>query len=197
MGGFQDCYCYLRNTPDLLSDGKTPNEKRFGIPFNGPVIPFRTMVEYHPIPAKDISRLHQFVPKVLPGLFLGHALHSEGIWKGDTLAADNEELEEMDASEIHARRLNAKEVSTPMKSEKIIFPVANGTVKRSGGDQDLRTSTLIQDSPDRGEEQDNPRGESDGSSSIPRQDSSWYDGAVESDFWSISGDFIYRRHVEP
>ena len=60
----------------------------------------------------------------------------------------------------------------------------------------MRTSTLIRDSPDKGEEQDNLRGESDGSSSTPRQDSSWYDGEAKSVFWSISGDFIYRHHVE-
>ena len=41
--------------------------------FNGPVIPFGAMVEYHPISAKDQSRLHQFGPKVLPGIFLGSA----------------------------------------------------------------------------------------------------------------------------
>ena len=64
-----ECYCYLRNIQDLLSDGKTPHERRFGIPFNGPVIPFGAMVEYHPISAKDLSRLHQFGPKVLPGIF--------------------------------------------------------------------------------------------------------------------------------
>ena len=40
-----ECYTYLRNVQDLLSDGKTPCERRFGIPFNGPVIPFGTMVE--------------------------------------------------------------------------------------------------------------------------------------------------------
>ena len=77
-----------------------------------------------------------------------------------------------------------------MKSDSFIFPFAGGTVKISGGDQDLRTSTLIRDSPDRGEEQDNLRGESEGSSSTPRQDSSWYDGEAKDDFWSISGDFI-------
>ena len=78
-----------------------------------------------------------------------------------------------------------------------IFPVADGTVKISGGDQDLRTSTLIRDNPDRREEQGILWGESEGSSSTPRQDSSWYDGEAKSDFWSISGDFIYRHHVEP
>ena len=86
---------------------------------------------------------------------------------------------------------------TPTKGEKFKFPVADGTVKNSGGDQDLRTSTFIRDSPDRGEEQENLRGESDGSSSTSRQDSSWCDGEVNNDFWSISGYFIYRHHVEP
>ena len=41
-----------------------------GMPFNGPVIPFGGMVEYHPISVKNLSRLHQFGPKVLPGIFL-------------------------------------------------------------------------------------------------------------------------------
>ena len=67
-----ECYCSLRNIQDLLSDGKTPYERRFGMPFDGPVIPFGAMVEYHPISAKDQSRLHQFGAKVLPGIFLGY-----------------------------------------------------------------------------------------------------------------------------
>ena len=71
-----ECSGYLRNIQDLLSDGKTPYERRFGEPCNGPVIPFGAMVEYHPISAKDLSRLHQFGPKVLPGVFLGCALKS-------------------------------------------------------------------------------------------------------------------------
>ena len=113
------------------------------------------------------------------------------------MVADIEELEQMDASELHARRLNAKEVLTPMKGEIFIFPVADGTVKISGGDRDLRTSTLIRDIPDRREEQNNLREESEGCSSTSRQESSWYDGEAHGDFWSISGDFIYRHHVVP
>ena len=35
-----ECYTYLRNVKDLLSDGKTPYERRFGQPFNGHIIPF-------------------------------------------------------------------------------------------------------------------------------------------------------------
>ena len=72
-------------------------------------------LEYHLISAKDLSRLHQFVPQILPGIFFGDVFEAGGIWKGDILVADIEELELMDASELHARMLNAKEVLTPMK----------------------------------------------------------------------------------
>ena len=55
-----ECYTYLRNVTDLLSDGKTPYERRFGQPFKAPIVPFGSWVEYHPIIAKDQSRIHQF-----------------------------------------------------------------------------------------------------------------------------------------
>ena len=74
-----ECYTYPRNIQDLLSDGKTPYERRFGEPFKGPIIPFGSLVEYYPISAKDQSRIHQFGNKVLPGLFLGYALYAGGI----------------------------------------------------------------------------------------------------------------------
>ena len=112
-----ECYTYLRNVTDLLSDGKTPYERRFGQPFKGPIIPFGSLVEYHPFTAKDQSRIHQFGKKVLPGLFLGYALYAGGIWKGDVLIADLEELETMDASEIYSKRLNAKEVIFPKEED--------------------------------------------------------------------------------
>ena len=67
----KECHTYLRNVTDLLSDGKTPYERRFGQPFKGPIHPFGSLVEYHPVSAKDQSRIHQFGKKVLPGLFFG------------------------------------------------------------------------------------------------------------------------------
>ena len=70
------------------------------------------------------------------------------------MVADIEELEEMDASELHARRLNAKEVLTPQRSGNFIFPVADGTVKIFGREQRLRTSTLNRERLERGEEQE-------------------------------------------
>ena len=55
-----ECFCYLRNIQDLLCDGKTPYERRFG--------------------------MHQFGAKVLPGKFFGYALYA-GIWKEDIMVA--------------------------------------------------------------------------------------------------------------
>ena len=39
-----ECYTNLRNIQDLLSDGKTPHERRFGMPYKGPVIPFGSFI---------------------------------------------------------------------------------------------------------------------------------------------------------
>ena len=69
------------------------------MPFDGPVIPYGAMVECHFISVGDLSRLHQFGTKALPGIFLGYVLYAGGIWKGDIMVADVEELEQVDASE--------------------------------------------------------------------------------------------------
>ena len=71
-----ECFSYLRNIQDLLSDGKTPYERRFGQPFKGPIFPLGAMVDYHPISAKDLSRPHHLRKKVLPGLFLAYVLYA-------------------------------------------------------------------------------------------------------------------------
>ena len=176
-----ECYTHLRNIQDLLSDGKTPYERRFGEPFKGPIIPFGSLVEYYPISAKDQSRIHQFGMKVLPGLFHGYA---GGIWKGDMMIADIEELETMDESEIYSKRLNAKEVfgDISQRKWKFIFPVADGRIKFNGGDQELRTSTLIREQPIRGEGQRDFLEESEGSLPPPPQDSYTDAGEARNDF---------------
>ena len=154
------------------------------MPFNGPVIPFGAMFEYHPISAKDQSRLHQFGPKVLPGMVLGYVLYAGGIWNGDIFVADIEELEQMDASDIHSRRLNAKEVLTPQRSGNFIFSVADGTVKIFWREQRLRTPTLTRDRPERGEEQEIIRGRSDelDSPTPLQEDSTRDDEEAKNDF---------------
>ena len=39
-----ECCCCLRNVQDLLADGKTLHERRFGEPFRGPIILVGSMV---------------------------------------------------------------------------------------------------------------------------------------------------------
>ena len=68
--------------------------------------------------------------------------------------------------------------------------------KRLGGDQDLRTSTLIRPRPIQGEGHVDFLGESEGS--LPQPHDSFPDaGEAMNDFWSMSGSFSYRHHVEP
>ena len=136
-----ECHCYLRYVQDLLADGKTPYETRFGEPFKGPIIPFGAMVEYHPISTRDLSRLHEF-KKVLPGTFLGHELVVGGIWKGDILIADVEDWETLDASDIYPRRINAQEILITQKEDEFTFPEADGTAKLSRRDDEFGEPTL-------------------------------------------------------
>ena len=94
------------------------------------------------------------------------------------------------------KRLNAKEVIFPKELGEFTFPAADGRIKLSGGDQELRTSTLIRERPIRGESHRDFLGESEGSLSPPH-DSFPDAGEAMNVFWSISGNFIYRHHVEP
>ena len=102
----------------------------------------------------------------------------------------------MDASEIYSKRLNAKRGDVSPRKWKIYFPVADGRIKLLGGDQNLRTPTLIRHRPVPGESHLDFLGESEGS--LPPPHDSFPDaGEAINDFWSISGNFMYRHHVEP
>ena len=59
--------------------------------------------------------------------------------------ADVEELKHLDASEIHARRFNTKEVLMPKKERGFVLHFADESVKLAGRDQVFRKSTSIQD----------------------------------------------------
>ena len=189
-----ECYTYLRNVTDLLSDGKTPYERRFGSHLKDLLFHFVHLLsitlQLRKISPESIIWKESFtwiVPRI-------RSLRG-GIWKGDVLIADLEELETMDASEIYSKRLNAKEVIFPQKGE-FTFPIADGRIKTPGEDQELRTSTLIRPRPNRGEGHIDFLGESEGS--FPqRHDSLPVAGEAMHDFWSMSGSFIYRHHVEP
>ena len=77
-----ECCTYLRNVTDLLSDGETPYERRFGQPFKGPIVSFGSLVEYHPTIAKDQSRIHQFWKEsftwIVPRIRIVRGMNLEG-----------------------------------------------------------------------------------------------------------------------
>ena len=101
----------------------------------------------------------------------------------------------MDASEIYSKRLNAKEVIFPKEGE-FTFPITDGRIETLGGDQERRTSTLVRHRPNQGESNIDFLGESQGS--LPQLQDSFPDaGEAMNDFWSTSGNVIYRHHVEP
>ena len=89
-----------------------------------------------------------------------------------------------------------KESDVSQRKWKIHFPVADGRIKFIGRDRELRTFFWIRDHPIRGEEQRDFLGESEGSLSSS-QDLLPDAGEATHDFWSMSGNFIYRHHVEP
>ena len=67
-----------------------------------------------------------------------------------------------------------------------------------GGDQALKTSTLIRKQPIWGESHHDFLEESEGSPLADSLQDSYPDACeARNDFWSISGDFIYRHHIEP
>ena len=82
------------------------------------------------------------------------------------------------------------------RKRRIYFPIADGRIKTLGGDQDLRTSTLVRHRPIQGESNSDFLGESEGSLPPPH-DSLPDAGEAINDFRSMSGNFIYRHHVEP
>ena len=79
-GDSMECYTYLRNIQDLLSDGQTPYERAFW----RTILKDKSFLLLHwlSITAKDQSKIHQFGKNVLPGLFLGYALYVEGWHNG-------------------------------------------------------------------------------------------------------------------
>ena len=115
---------------------------------------FWRTVENHPISAKDIGRLHQFGPKVLPGIFLGNALHAGGIWKRRHLGRRHGGMG------TDGRIWNLSE-KTQSKGSVIAHEKWQHCCSQSrmeqwnflGECQVLRTSALIRDRPNRGEDQ--------------------------------------------
>ena len=97
-----------------------------------------------------------------------------------------------DASEIYAKRLNAKEVIFPKEKGKLFFPIADGRIKTLGGYQNLRTSTVVRHRPIQGKSKIDSLGGSEGS--LPQPQDSFPDaGEAIHDFWS----HVRKLHIPP
>ena len=82
--------------------------------------------------------------KILPGLFLGYALYAEVTYWLQTLRSWKRWTHQISTQK--KTQFKGSNIS-PKKMENSFFPVAGGRIKLSGGDQDLRTSTLIRHRP--------------------------------------------------
>ena len=170
------------------------------MPFNGPIIPLGAMVEHHPSlrkTSRDCISSAQMSCQEKSSVM--HCTRRR-IWKGDIMVADSEELEEMDASGLHDRRLNAKEVLTPQRSGNFIFP------NRRGNSQNLWVRTASEnihlDPPgtDRNEAKNKEIFKENSEWFAPshlQEDSARDDEEVKSDLWTSTWEFICRHHVVP
>ena len=106
-----ECYCYPRNIQDLLSGWKQqmkggsechlPDQKHRLEQWSNITLFLRKIFRDY------ISLVRKSCQENSSGVSCARVK----IWKGDVTVADIEELEEMDASELHARRRNAKDAS--------------------------------------------------------------------------------------
>ena len=159
-----------------MADGKTASEKRYGKTFDGPSIPFGTLVEYIPITAKDKSRIHQFGQKTLKGIFLGYVLRAVRGWSGDLMIADYEDLQESEASEIYVKGFKNQEV---IRKRRLRISVCRRNSKTSWSSKTIINSGENLEREDDVEIEDGDR-----------------KGINTEDSWSMSGEFIYRHHEE-
>ena len=90
-------FCYLRTAQKDRRQKNCIRKTFLGKTFDGPHIPCGASVEYFPITAEDMSRVHQFGKK---RDILGRVLRAGGIWC-DLLLADCRVLQELESAEVH------------------------------------------------------------------------------------------------
>ena len=127
------CFCFLKNVVDLLINGETAYFNRFGVNFDGPIIPFGAEIAYLPISQKDKARVHQMGDKLLPGIFIGYDVFAGGGWTGDLLVVDWDNLNDaVNYSEVHVKRFKAPEVQVIKYGARFSFPLAHGDLQQPG-----------------------------------------------------------------
>ena len=219
------CFCMLHCILDVSASGITPWKARFTEDFRGPAIPFGALIEYYPISEKDHKRLEPFGSKLLPGLFIGYQQQCGGGWSGDLIIVDIQQVEtSVTFSDIHPKRFKADEVRAVKKSDKFVFPIADGNVKLGYTEGESRKYNIHQirrevleeqvaedldgilpDQPANGDWTDfldqaggDPeRSVEDQTASGDAEQISSFDPASNIDFWSITEDVLIRHHRIP
>ena len=107
----------MRNVQDLVTDERTPYERRFQESFQGPLIPCGALTEYlRKTPRETKREFFKSGRKVLPGSItrnLSRICFDRGrnLERRHSDCPDNPRIRNVEnASEIYPRRLNAKEV---------------------------------------------------------------------------------------
>ena len=101
-----ECSCNLRNEHDKMADGKTADGKTSGVKLDGLLIPFGAKVSDKPISSNDEARLH-----------------CRRRWSGDLRIADCEDLDNLSASGVHAKRFKHQDV---VQEGTLLFFCADG-----------------------------------------------------------------------
>ena len=116
-------FCYLRNIHDLDAEGRTAYEKRFGVPFAGPIMPFGIGIRYKPSRPIEVDELKW--TKVKRGFVVGYVLNAGVGWTGDIDVLDAVELTNAQLhSEVNCRRISYKEIDIDKDAKgDFIFPV--------------------------------------------------------------------------
>ena len=145
----------------------TPYERRFEEPFSGPTILFRQKVENQPISTKDRAS-----PSVLSGFFEGF----------DALYA---------AGKLGRRRSVLQE-----NQNNFIFRFVNGSEKLARKSSEVGPSDPIRQDIEEGvEHRSDLQGETDKLDSVEQQRGQ-DELEAKYDFWSVSGSFNSRNHVQ-
>ena len=177
--------------------GRRPVKDALENLFKGPIIPFWftgwVLPYFCERPDKNPSVWKESLTWIVPRICIVRGVHLEGWHDGCRHwgVGNGGRIGNL------IKKTQCKGSNISQRNGKFIFPIADGRIKPLGGDQDLRTITLIRDHPIRGESRRDFLGESEGSPPPP-QDSLPDAGEAINDFWSMSGNFfIYRHHVEP
>ena len=157
----------------LLHTGQTACHKRFN---SGPIVPFGAEIHHTPISQKDKQRPNQFGKKMLPSICMDRALRVGGC-TGDWLIADWEDIEYLPATGVHVKRFKSQEVGIITVPRKHMFPCAGGVAGNFKKKALKARATWKQAT------------KSHQQLVLSTED--------EDDFWSMSGEKIYRHHVAP